>query len=99
MHDKIWNLTPASKSINSIKSDRIPNLKLYLDDFCDLQYLAFNTALNIRVPSKIIEDYLFLHKVELVKGFPKDLFVQSLHELIKPLHQLAKNQGFQVWEK
>ncbi|MDP8267782.1 MAG: HNH endonuclease domain-containing protein [Candidatus Tenebribacter davisii] len=98
MHDSLWNLIPVSRSINSMKSDRIPKLSKYLENFCDIQYSAFNTALNIGLSKKNIEDYLFLSAVELKKDFPKEIFVKSLHEIIKPLHQLAMNQGFQVWE-
>jgi hypothetical protein len=98
MHDKLWNLVPVSKSINSVKSDRIPKLNKYLNDFCALQYNAFITALDIGLSKKMIEDYLLLGEVELKKDFPKELFVKSLHDVIIPLHQLAINQGFQVWE-
>jgi len=98
LHDKLWNLVPISRSMNSIKSDRIPNLNLYLKNFCDQQFSAFNSALTIGLSPKLLEDYVFLNNIELKKGFPKDIFVKSLKEVIKPLHQLAMNQGFQVWE-
>lgn len=98
LHDKLWNLVPATKSINSTKSDRIPNLNIYLESFCNQHFTAFNTALNMGLSHKLIEDYVFLNNVEFKKDFPKDIFIKSLEEVIKPLHQLAINQGFQVWK-
>lgn len=98
LHDRLWNLIPVSRSINSCKSDRIPDWNLYFNNFSELQYFAFDTALKKGISRKLIEDYLYLNGVDLTKGFPKNKFIQSLQETIKPLHQLALNQGFQLWK-
>lgn len=98
LHDQLWNLIPVSKSINSKKSDKIPSWDKYFQIFSDLQYNAFNTAIEHNFKSNRLEDYLILKDVELVKEYPKELFVKALDELLKPTHQLALNQGFQLWE-
>lgn len=40
VHDRLWNIIPTSKPINSAKSNILPNLDRYLQDFCELQYKA-----------------------------------------------------------
>ena len=98
MHDHLWNLIPISKSTNSKKSDRIPSWERYFQNFSEMQYYAFTTAMENNFSSKRLEDYLNLKQVELVKGYPRDLFIKALDDLLKPTHQLALNQGFQLWE-
>ncbi|HPS57659.1 MAG TPA: HNH endonuclease domain-containing protein [Spirochaetota bacterium] len=60
LHDRMWNLVPVSKSINSSKSDLLPPLEKYLDSFIDLQFTAYTTALEIGINSKTLEDYYLL---------------------------------------
>lgn len=36
----MWNLVPTFKNINSSKSDKLLNYNRYIDDFCDMQYMA-----------------------------------------------------------
>jgi len=98
MHDHLWNLIPISRSTNSRKSDRIPSWERYFQIFSEMQYHAFTTAMENNFSSKRLEDYLNLKQVELVKGYPRELFVKALDDLLKPTHQLALNQGFQLWE-
>ncbi|TAF43110.1 MAG: hypothetical protein EAZ63_14150, partial [Runella slithyformis] len=40
-HDQIWNLLPTTKSVNSSKSDNIPDLQTYFKSFLNIQYQAF----------------------------------------------------------
>jgi len=98
LHDQLWNLIPVSKSTNSKKSDKIPSWERYFQNFSEMQYNAFSTAIEHNFKSNRLEDYLILKDVELVKGYPKDLFVKALDDILKPTHQLALNQGFQLWD-
>jgi hypothetical protein len=97
-HDKIWNLLPVSKSVNSKKSDKLPNLDKFLDDFVRLQFMAFNVSLKLNRNQKVLEDYTLLPNIVLRKNLPFYIFEESLKTTIIPLYQLAKNQGFQLWE-
>ncbi|WP_461099666.1 HNH endonuclease domain-containing protein [Telluribacter humicola] len=40
-HDQLWNIIPTPKSVNSAKSDWLPSVDLYLDQYATLQYNAF----------------------------------------------------------
>ncbi len=41
-HDRLWNLVPVSKAVNSAKSDRLPSTE-YLEPMVELQYQALKT--------------------------------------------------------
>lgn len=84
---------------NSSKSDGLPQLELYLDKFCNLQYYAFKTALEKKFPMRLVEDYIEIARdIIFSKNIRSDIFVRNLKENIIPLYQLARNQGFPVWE-
>jgi hypothetical protein len=39
--DRIWNLVPAQKSVNSKKGNRLPKLDVYLAEFVSIQWKVF----------------------------------------------------------
>ena len=99
LHDKLWNLVPTFKDINSSKSDKLSDLDHHLNKFCQLQADSFKLALNHDLSAKYLEDYLEINKnIRLSKEIPKEYFINSLKETITPIYQIAKNQGFIVWE-
>lgn len=98
LHDRLWNLVPTFKAINSSKNDRLPQLELYLDKFCGLQYFALQTALEHNLSRKLLDDYTDISRYNtLSRDIKKDMFVQNLKESLVPLYQLAHNQGYLVW--
>lgn len=96
-HDQIWNLIPIPKSVNSSKSDALPDLNTYLPAFVGLQYQALKINLNQKTTSKAIEDYtdLFHCSVDTLKTLTFFDFEAKLKETIQPLEQIAANMGFQ----
>lgn len=104
LHDELWNLVPTFKNINSSKSDRLPKKETYLNEFCEVQFSAFQIIIQNKAMSKLLEDYMHLN-ASLVyevknnaKEMTKDSFVNSLKDTIMPLYQIAYNQGYGVWE-
>jgi len=98
LHNKIWNLTPTIKSVNYSKSDKLPDLNTYLDKFCDQQYKALKIAIKYNFSNKLLEDYLEIDSyINLSKGPAKNHFFKSIKSTIKPLYQIASNQGFGQW--
>jgi hypothetical protein len=87
-HDLMWNLIPADGSFNSSKSDKLPPLDTYFNDFYHLQQEAVN-IIKIQDPkNKFLEDYLnFFHDLNLSK--------EKYREHIEPLITIAHNNGFQ----
>lgn len=101
LHDELWNLTPTFKAINSSKSDRLPDLTKYFDEFCDLQYQAVIAMAGQKQFKEQLEDYLTIdRKIQvdsIYKTNGKQEFIQSLKATIQPLHQIAYNQGYEIW--
>jgi len=99
MHDKLWNLNPTLNSYNSKKRDMIPDLDIYLDRFCELQYKSLIRAIKSEnISDKILEDYLEVKEDFKFDTLPEeDHFKDSLKETLTPLYQIAKNQGFRKW--
>ena len=98
-HDLVWNLMPADGSINSSKSNKLPNLDIYLPKLAIAQQQAVKVCLaNHYRGKKILEDYLSL-------GFtPQELADMDTEHLndcfmrtYSPLNQIALNMGFETW--
>ena len=54
-HDLLWNLMPADASINSSKSNKLPNLKLYLPKLAEAHQAALRINLEIGRQNKLME--------------------------------------------
>ncbi|NFD30030.1 HNH endonuclease [Clostridium botulinum] len=102
LHDEMWNLVPTFKNINSSKSDKLLNYNRYINDFCDMQYMAVTYILEKR-KQKDLESYIDALKIdnfqEYLKYKPKEDFTKKLKQCISPLYQIAENQGFEVMNK
>jgi hypothetical protein len=112
LHDRLWNLIPTSRSINSSKSDLLPPLETYLDSFINLQYRAYTTAVKIGYKNNILEDYLTLSENNFTTSSlvpppgdrgpgvivpPESEFKEIMQNTIIPLYRIARNQGFTIW--
>ncbi|MDS1003257.1 HNH endonuclease domain-containing protein [Clostridium sporogenes] len=102
LHDEMWNLVPTFKNINSSKNDKLINYNRYIDDFCDMQYIAVTYILEKR-KQKDLESYIDALKIEnfqeYLKYKPKEDFTKKLKQCISPLYQIAENQGFEVMDR
>lgn len=102
LHDEMWNLVPTFKNINSSKSDKLLNYNRYIDDFCDMQYMAVTYILEKR-KQKDLESYIDALKIEnfqeYLKYKPKEEFTKKLKQCISPLYHIAENQGFEVMDR
>jgi len=100
LHNEIWNLCPCFKVVNSSKSDQLPDLKTYLDVFCEQQFKMFITLKDEEKHKKMMQEYLA------IKGDAMQLndntishssFTSALKNTIQPLYQIAINQGYGTW--
>ena len=89
-HDLMWNLVPANPSINSSKSDKIPNIDLYLNPFIHIQERVFNQLQEMRTRNKLIEDYFPLLSDD------KTLDKLRLAENMRGQAMIALNNGFEA---
>ncbi len=96
-HNRLWNLIPVSRSINSSKSNNLPSLQRYFGRFVDLQFKAlsiYHTHPGKTPWEKIIEPYMTDLKITESNILDRKIFSQSLETAITPLYNLARNQGF-----
>lgn len=97
-HDQLWNLVPVPKSVNSSKSDNIPD-DIYFEDFVKTQHtglIIFHHHSSQERWKNNIESYLvdlgFSNKEELLI-FER---LKKQYEIkFKPLITLAISQGFE----
>ena len=98
-HDLLWNLMPADSSINSSKSNKLPDLYLYLPTLAEAHQAALRINLEKGKQDKLLEDYLSL-------GFTPQEIVQMNQERLldcfsqtfTPMNQIALNMGFESWK-
>lgn len=104
LHDEMWNLIPSFKNINSSKSNHLPDIDIYFNDFCQMQYSAFNFMRTHPKMTTLLEDYLHiniplqLHSKKALGSISEMEFKKALNNTITPLYQIAYNQGYDVWE-
>lgn len=87
-HDLIWNLIPAQSAFNSKKSDKLPPLEKYFDDFFDLQNIAFQVIKNKSPNNTFLQEYLTI--------FPDlEMDKEKFRNVLQPLITIAHNNGFE----
>ena len=59
-HDLMWNLVPADPNFNSMKSDKLPNLESYFDNFYKIQEKGVEIVKQLNPKNKFLEDYLYI---------------------------------------
>jgi hypothetical protein len=98
-HDLMWNLIPADSSINSSKSNRLPDLSLYLPSMAATQHRMLKAVAEEKQMSKFITDYnaIGCNVDELVR-MTRGEFLTVYRKLFIPLNQIASNMGFETWE-
>jgi len=101
LHDEPWNLTPMFRHVNSSKGDKLPNLALYLEPFCQQQFNALLALRHDPAMRKTVESYLQIdpHVHEYAQtDASRDSFAEALVRTVTPLYQIALNQGYATWE-
>lgn len=98
-HDQLWNLIPMCKNDNSAKSDNIPLMEKYLDDFIDVQKIGLKVAYAEMGKDRwenSIGDFASDFKMEFsdLRKPDNDIFTKKYKEIIMPLSTFAKNSGF-----
>lgn len=103
-HDELWNLHPTTKSINSSKNNSLADWSKYFDLLGDIEYRAYELrAIDNEVAKCFnkIADY-HLNNTDIrnqlyANGLSKPDFKQRLENVIWPVYESAKHQGFREW--
>jgi len=98
-HNLIWNIVPVTRSVNSSKSNRLPDINHFFEPFVNVQKKAIQTVWRLQPRNKILEDYLVLGEtIPIVANMPMPEFQIKYQKLIMPLIQIAENMGFEYWK-
>jgi hypothetical protein len=98
-HDLLWNLVPADRSINCSKSNKLPDLNLFIDKFAQIQKTAVSAVYYSKPEHKMLEDYLILGgNIPDLLYLPDLEFTSRYYDILSPLTQIAKNMGFESWQ-
>ena len=94
----MWNLIPSDPSINSSKSNKIPNLDFYLQKLALTHQTALKIAFETSRRNKLLEDYLSLGATpdEIITMNESQLY-NCFRNTFSPMVQIATNMGFETW--
>ena len=104
MNDELWNLMPMDSSLNSSKSNRLPQWDPFFKRFAANQFLMYGLIHEKDAIHKSFEDCYRdnLHSIwagqELYrKGNSRDEFYGILQKNMQPLYDSARRQGYEIW--
>jgi len=104
-HDELWNLHPTTKSINSSKSNGLPDWDMYFAPLYKLEFLSYKLAKendNVAGEFDKISKY-HLNNEEIKRelycdGLTETEFGERLNNVVRPVYNAARNNGFKVWK-
>lgn len=106
MNDELWNLMPMDSSLNSAKSNRLPDWNDFFLRFAGNQYLMYELIHEKEGIRKLFEACYKdnLHSIwanrELYRrGNSAAEFYGILEKNMRPVYDSARRQGYDVWEK
>lgn len=103
-HDELWNLTPTTRSINSRKSNSLPDWNTYFPMLCKSEYLSYEMMWQYpkihdefeKCAKEHLNNQEIRHKLY-QQGLSETEFSGRLEEVILPVYQSAKSMGFANW--
>lgn len=105
MNDELWNLMPMDPSLNSKKSNRLPEWDPFFERFVGNQYLLYQLIHEKEAIHKRFEACYRdnLHSIwagqELYrKGNTKEAFYHILEKNMQPVYDSARRQGYEIWK-
>jgi len=98
-HDLLWNLIPSDGSINSSKSNKLPDLDFYLPKLAAMQHRSLQLMLKADPKNKVLEDYTSLgFSAKDLADMSSDRFREVYERTFNPINQIALNMGFETWK-
>lgn len=104
MNDELWNLMPMDSSLNSSKSNRLPQWDKFFVRFAQNQYTMYELVHEKVGIRKLYESCYRdnLHSIwasqELYrKGNSREEFYGILERNMRPVYDSAKRQGYEIW--
>ncbi|MCM1498497.1 MAG: HNH endonuclease [Clostridium sp.] len=103
-HDEFWNLHPTTRSINSSKSNHLPDWQTYFPQLARLEYFSYEMIWKYdavrdefeKCAKEHLNDDIVRRKIY-QEGLDFETFSNALEETVQPVYQSAKNCGFKDW--
>lgn len=103
-HDELWNLNPTTKSINSKKSNSLPDWDEYYSKLSALEFSAYQATWQYEKIHdsfyKCLKDHVnsveIQHKLYR-EGLTFEEFDGNLRDTLLPIYNAAKSLGFERW--
>lgn len=102
-NDELWNLLPMDSSLNSSKSNNLPQWK-YFELFAKNQYMMYESA---KSSEKIMDKFKKCQRDNLVMQWSmeelyiaendREAFIKVLEEKLHPVYDSARIQGYEIW--
>lgn len=103
-HDEFWNLHPTTRSINSSKSNNLPDWNIYFPQLARLEYMSYELIWKYDTVHNEFEKCAREHLNDDTvrgriyhEGHDFVSFSGELEEIVKPVYQSARNCGFKGW--
>ena len=102
--DELWNLIPTSKSVNSSKSNNLPDWNVYFDRLAKAEFDAYllvgSDAKAKDLVEKCARENLNNEEIRYRlyrPGQSRQHFTNQLEEILLPIYDSARNMGFRKW--
>ena len=102
--DELWNLIPTAKSVNSSKSNNLPDWSTYFGRLAKTEYNAYllveHDAKAGQLFHKCARENLNSEEIRYRlyrSGQTEEQFTRQLEEILLPVYESAKNMGFREW--
>lgn len=103
-HDEIWNLIPMDSSLNSQKSNKLPEWEKYFPKFAERQYFLYYIVF---IQGKFKDDFSKCYRDNIlspwaqeelfVPGKTENEFITLLENNLHPIYDSARSQGYRYW--
>ena len=102
--DELWNLIPTEKSVNSSKSNNLPDWNVYFESLAKAEYNAYRMVNSdekaARLFNKCSKENLNNEEIRFRlyrEGQTEEHFTRQLEEIVLPIYESARNMGFSEW--
>ena len=104
-NDEMWNLMPMDSSLNSSKSNKLPNWEKYFKNFAANQFMMHNCVQEYEKLQRIFNNCNRDNLVSpwaleelYIAGCSKEQFYNVLESNLKPIYEAARLQGYGIWK-
>ena len=102
--DELWNLVPTVKSVNSRKSNNLPEWSIYFNRLAKTEYEAYLLVEHDEKAGQLFHKCSWenLNNEEIryrlyQSDQTEEHFTKQLEEILLPVYESAKNLGFREW--